>query len=397
MKFFLLFFLVLTTLYGAKVVKLDKKYQKSKNCKACHIRIVKEWENSWHAKSHYENDEYFRKTMDYVAKKYRKSLNSIKVKCATCHNPRISVTNTDFDYEIKVLMGLDENSVVNKATKSDLINEGINCVVCHNIDKIHSSRDDSYRGINRVSWIKSGIMVGPFKDTSSPYHKIEYRDFIGKKSNKLCFVCHANDRSVKNLIFSNMQNEYKKNKKSCVDCHMGKKEIGVASNLKFLAKEAKKRKIRKHSFVGAHTSSMWRDALSLNIWQKDDEVIIMIKNPQPHNIPSGFGSRELIIDVTYKKENKIISKKSTSLTQHYKRRGTKPTIPHLAESSSKDMSIPAFGKKVLKVKKNIDATDVKIDIFYRLVNKEIHSLLKLQDVMWSKKNLITSKSLKLKN
>ncbi|MCK9472298.1 multiheme c-type cytochrome [Sulfurimonas sp.] len=395
MKLFLVLLLVASALYGAKVVEVSKEYQKSQNCKACHLQIVKDWEESWHAKSHYDKDEYFSKSIEYVARKTRKSPNSVKVQCATCHNPRIAVTDTGLDYEIQVLMGLDEDSKVNKAIESSAINEGINCVVCHNIDKIHHDRDDSFRGMNRVSWTKSGLMVGPFDDTTSPYHKTEYRDFMDKKADELCFVCHANDRSVNDLVFTNMQNEYKQQDKACVDCHMGRKILGVASILRAEDGHAKKREVRQHSFEGAHAEDMWKNALNLDVWQEKDEIYIALKNPQPHNIPSGFGSRELIIDIAYMKLEKIIDTKSISLTRHYTRRKGKPTIPHLAEEMSEDMSIPADETKVIKVKNIAEATGIEVKVYYRLVNDEVRSILELKEAIWAKKNLINSKSIVL--
>jgi len=382
--------------FGAKVVEVEERFQKSQSCKACHLHIVSDWEKSWHAKSHYESDEYFRATIDYVSRKTRKSLNGVKVQCATCHNPRISVTSTSMDYEIDSVMNLDKGSKVNKALKSNAINEGINCVVCHNIDKIHVDADETKRGIHRVEWTKSGIMSGPYDDAKSPYHKVEHRDFMDKKSDQLCFVCHANDSAVGGMKFTDMESEYKPGKKQCVDCHMGEKKLGIASTLKIDNGKAKKRMIRDHTFEGGHVSAKWKDALSLKMWQKGKDVVISIINPQPHNIPSGFGSRELILDLSYKSGLKEIKSKSISLTRHYTSKRKKPTIPHLAVKASKDTSIPANGKKTIKIPNVDGATSVEVKMYYRLVNDEVRSILKLKDAIWSKKSFITSKNLKLK-
>ena len=391
MKIFSLLLLLSISLFGAKSVAIGERFEDSNKCKACHLRIVNEWKDSWHAKSHYKNDEYFQKTIDYVKRKTRKSLNSVKVQCATCHNPRISVTSTDIDYEIDAVMGLDEDSEVNKALESETIGEGINCVVCHNIDKIHTKADDSVRGINRVEWTKSGVMSGPYDDASSPYHKVEHRDFMDKKTDQLCFVCHANDKAVGGFIFTDMKSEYKADGKSCVDCHMGKKEKGIASTL-----TRKEREIRRHRFEGAHTASMWKNALNLNLMQKKKNLIIEIQNPQAHNIPSGFGARELLVELVFKSNNKVIKTKNLSLTRHYVSKRKKPTIPHLAVSAGKSMSIPAQGKKTLQVMLESGSDSVEVSLYYRLVNDEVHTLLKLEDAIWSHKNFITKKSVKLK-
>jgi nitrate/TMAO reductase-like tetraheme cytochrome c subunit len=394
-----LFLLAFSFLYGAKaakVVNAGEKFAESKNCKACHMHLVKDWTKSWHAKSHFNKDEYFKKSIEFYSKKTRKSLNGVKVQCATCHNPRISVTSTGMDYEIEAVLGLDKGSKVNKALKDDHLQEGINCVVCHNIDKIHSDRDQSFRGINRITWTPSGVMSGPFDDAKSPYHKVEYRDFMGDNSNKLCFVCHANDKSARKLVFTNMEKEFKSGGKKCVDCHMGPKREGVASTLRIENGKAKKRMIRSHGFKGAHYADMIKDSLELSTWQKGDDIVIMLKNPQPHNIPSGMGARELLIELEYKNGSRIIKKEVVSLTTHYKDRKKRPTIPHLAKTMSKDMSIPAKGKKVIKVKREKAARSVKIAVYYRLVNDEVRELLDLKDEIWSKKMPIASQRLRLK-
>jgi len=396
MKLFLSILFISTTIFAAKVVEVDKRYQDSKSCKACHLRIVKEWENSWHARSHYQNDEYFKASLDYVSRKTRKSKNSVKVKCATCHNPRISVTSTDEDYEIAAVMGLEKGGKVDKAVNSDSINEGINCVVCHNIDKIHDEYDTSKRGINRVEWTPSGTMTGPYKNAKSPYHKTIHHEFMDKNPNKLCFVCHANDKSVKGIVFTNMELEYKDSSKKCVDCHMGPRKQDVAATYKMYDGKTKIRNVRNHGFMGAHVESMWIDALKLKLSQKNDSIYINISNPQPHNIPTGFGSREIIINITYKNANKVLKSDDISLTRRYSRKRDKATIPHLAIKTTKDVSIAAHGKKVLKVKKLKDATSVDVSLYYVLVNKEVRDILKLKGKNWSKKYFITKKSLMIK-
>ncbi len=396
MRFFLVILLGFTALFGATVVKVDERFQDSQSCKSCHLRIVSEWEESWHSKSHYMNDEYFRASIDYVSRKTRKSLNSIKVQCATCHNPRISVTSTGVDYEIAAVMGLDKGSKVDKAVHNDAISEGINCVVCHNVDKIHDEYDATKRGINRVEWTKSGTMTGPFDDAKSPYHKTVKHAFMDEEPNRLCFVCHANDRSVHGLVFTDMESEYLDKDKACVDCHMGERRTDYASTYKMYNGEAKKREVRNHGFAGAHTTPMWKDALILSLEKKRKDIIITIENPQPHNIPSGFGSREIVVDIVYSKGDTVIEKQSISLTRTYYRKKNKTTIPHLAIEQSKDLSIPAHGKKVLKVARVSGATTVDVELSYRLVNDEVRDLLKLKGKNWSEKKFIAKKSISLR-
>jgi hypothetical protein len=177
---------------------------------------------------------------------------------------------------------------------------------------------------------------------------------------------------------------------------MGEKKIGVAATLKIDNGKAKQREIRGHAFSGAHSPAMWKDALELDLEQEGNDLLIAISNPQPHNIPSGFGSRELIVEISYKKDAKAITTKNISLTRHYTSKRDKATIPHLATESSNDVSIPAKGKRVIKVPNEQGAASVEVTLYYRLVNDEVRSMLELKDEIWSRKSFITSKEVKLK-
>lgn len=384
------------TLYSAEAVKVGDKFKDSGKCKACHSHIVKQWENSWHAKSHYGNDEYFQKTIDYVARKdNRKSLNTIKIECATCHNPRIAVSTTNAEYEAIASLNLDQDSAATKALQSDTISEGINCVVCHNIDQIHDDLPDSKRGINRVTWMKSGTMTGPYADAKSPYHKVEQRSFMDNNPNQLCFVCHANDTSSEGHRFTNMQSEFIGNGKQCVDCHMGTRKSGIASTLPGAGGQATKRLIREHGFVGAHTEQMWQGVLKVDARKSGANLSVTLSNPQPHALPSGFGSREIVIDAQYYSGNKALKSESLSLTSHYLNKRGKPTIPHLADKTVQNISIPALGSKTFTIPMVVGADQVTVVVSYRLVNDEIREMLDLKEAIWSKKILIKKLNLKL--
>ena len=400
MKLFAATFLTLTVMglplfAGEAAPELNDKYHDSSKCKACHAPIVKEWANSYHARSHYDSDEYLRKSMDFYARKTRNPINAVKVQCAACHNPRVAVTSTDINYNIDVLMGLDKNSKVNAAVEDNMLVEGVNCLVCHNVDAINDHLPADKRGIHRIKWNPVGVMSGPIEDAKSPYHKTQYRDFFGKDPKELCFVCHANDRSIENMVFTNTKKEYKDTEKQCADCHMSPKKEGIASNLPIDNGKPKVRMVREHGFVGAHTTWLWEDALTLDAKKSGDSFIVKIDNANPHNIPTGFGARELILDVTYRSGSNVIGTKSVSMTQYYKDKRGKPTIPHLAVEMTDDVSVPAKGSKTLKVPMIEGAGQVTFELYYRLVNDEVRNLLELEEPQWSEKKFISRTTVRL--
>ncbi len=390
--------LLLTSLgYGAApeaAPKLNEKYHDSSNCKSCHMPIIKQWQESYHAKSHYGSNEYLRASMDFVQRKTRMPINAVKVQCAVCHNPRIAVTQTGIDYEIAAVMELDKGSDVNKAVANDALAEGINCLVCHNVDKVHDDLPPSKRGIHRISWNPVGIMSGPFEDANSPYHKTQYRDFFGKDPKTLCFVCHANDRSQSGLVFANTQEEYKETTKQCADCHMSPKRPGVASTLPIENGRAKKRMVREHSFAGAHTTSMWEGALRLIGKKEGNKLMLTLANDNPHNIPTGFGARELLIDIVYQSGSVVVENKQISLTQHYTDKRGKDTIPHLAVKATKDLSIAANSESSFALDIPQEAGNAVVTVSYRLVNDQIRNLLELKEKQWGEKKFITKANIR---
>jgi len=367
--------------------ELDKRYSNSTNCKSCHLHIVKEWSSSYHAKSHYKSNEYLRASMDYMKRKTRKPLNAVKVQCAVCHNPRISVTETGMDYRIDAVMGLDKGSDVNKAVESSVLAEGINCLVCHNVDAIDENLPASKRGIHRLKWNKNGVMSGPFADAKSPYHDTQQRDFF-KDPKKLCMVCHANDRSESGLVFANTEVEYKETQKQCADCHMSPKRKGVASTLAIDNGKPKQRMIREHDFVGAHFTPMWEGALRIRGKAEGTRLQLIISNDNPHNIPTGFGARELLVEVVYMSGSSVVKQEEISLTQHYTDKRGKATIPHLAVKATEARTIAANGEKILELVVPEGAGNAVVTLSYRLVNDEVRGILKLKETQWQEKKFI---------
>ncbi len=390
MRIGLVMALLVSALFGAVAPKLSEKYEDSRKCKPCHADRVAEWENSWHANSHYGSDEYLRKSIDYVSRKSHRSVNSVKVQCAVCHNPRIAITETSTDYEIIAAMNMDEKSNVTKALNNSTLSEGINCLVCHNINKINDHLDEKERGVHRVEWNKVGTMSGPLNDAVSPYHNTQERDFFSNNPNKLCFVCHANDRSTGGLLITDMKSEFGKSKEKCVECHMSPKKEGVASNYPIDNGKPKQRMIREHNFAGGHVESMWAGALRVSLKRQGETLLVTLTNDQPHNLPSGFGARELIVEVDYTKGTDALKSQVMSLTQHYTDKRGRATIPHLAKNVSEDMSVPAHGSKTVKFNITPGTEKVWVNVYYRLVNDEVRELLKLEEPIWSKKMLINS-------
>ena len=238
-------------------------------------------------------------------------------------------------------------------------------------------------------------MIGPFADAKSPYHQVQQRDFMDTNPNQLCFVCHANDTSEEGHRFIDMQSEFKNSGKACVDCHMSPRKDGIAATLRYVNGQPHKRLIREHGFIGGHVESMWQDALKVDARKSGGMLEVVLSNPQPHALPSGFGSREILIEAQYTSGGKVIKNEVMSLSAHYLNKRGKPTVPHLAAKTVQTISIPAQGTKAFSLPLAAGADGVSVVVSYRLVNDEVRELLDLKDPIWSKKMVIKKLNLKL--
>jgi hypothetical protein len=175
---------------------------------------------------------------------------------------------------------------------------------------------------------------------------------------------------------------------------MSPKREGVASTLPIENGRAKKRMVREHGFIGAHTASMWEEALTITGTQKGSKLLLTITNDNPHNIPTGFGAREIIVDITYMSGSATVEQKQLSLTQHYTDKRGNVTIPHLAVKATEDFSIPANSNRSFAVGIPKGAGNALVTVSYRLVNNEVRELLELKEKEWSDKKFITKANIR---
>ena len=372
--------------------EIPKRCSSSVNCKSCHSHIVKDWQRSWHAKSHASSNEYYRKTLEYVAQKRYKNVDIIQLECTACHSPRIGITKIDQSESLAHAFGMEDvNTELGQAIEAETLKEGINCIVCHKIEAIHSEKDTTLRGNNMLTWLKAGVIGGPYKDSASSFHKSTQQRFFNNPD-KLCLVCHDNMKNSLGLTIADTGSEYRSiaKKKLCVDCHMSEKQDGYAALVPDTNGVKKKRKIRRHLFAGGHSKKSLRNALTVSTKEEGQKLFVTLHNPNPHAIPTGFGGREIIVEVKYKNGYS----KMQSLTAHYKSRRGRPTIPHLAKKQDTSEHIKAMDKKVLEFITDKDTKPVEVMVWFKLVNDEIADILQLKEKQWQEKKLIVRQNIK---
>jgi nitrate/TMAO reductase-like tetraheme cytochrome c subunit len=395
-----LILLFLTTLFAQNSL-IEQKYSQSKNCAGCHPEQAKDWKTTWHAKSHTTQNSLYKKTLEYMSKKLYKDSQKLSIECAKCHNPRISVKKVNKAFILSKAFGAKNKEVekIDHALNRNYLKEGINCIVCHNIDKIEHTTDLSKRGFDAVKWGKNHIMVGSFDSNRTSFHKSVKREHFNKDVNRLCFVCHFGGENLHKLPVYTTGKEFQKYQDSekCVDCHMSVRKEGIiAANILKKGEKAKTRELRSHLFAGVRNSDIAEDAFDLNVSDNGSYILVSLHNKTPHKVPTGYGGRTLRVEVNYFNGDKKIESIYRDLDVLYLDENKKVTIPYLAKSIEKDLRLKPYESRKIPFIIPKSTTDVEVTVWYQLVNDNLKKLLNIEDKTFTKMYKITSQNIKIR-
>ncbi len=398
-------FIIISVILMTSIFALDKRWESNKDCEACHAKISSNWEKSRHAKSHFDNNDLFKKTLLYMVQEDSNLiLNELKINCAKCHNPKIKQKSVSKSDKFLLLMDLDDTKEkYDKILNSKNMKNGINCTVCHNINKIDLDKIKGSEGLNSITFGPPGTMYGPFDDAVSPYHKTAQREYFIDDNPKLCFACHYSGENHNNVEVYSTGKEYeefvKDSKKSidgCKSCHMSKRKIGVASNFSKVGERAKTRMVREHRFASVDNSDILQKYIEIKAHIKKNKFIINIKNNTPHSIPTGYGLREVVLSVTYfNSANKIIGKGKTILGTKWSGNKGKYTIPHLSTYKGKDTRLKgrSIKKYKFKIPKTVKAIEYKA--YYKLIGDDMAKEIGITDPFFLKDYIFAKKRITL--
>ena len=362
-----------------------KKWQSNKNCEACHGKISRAWETSRHANSHYSKNDLFMKSLKYIVRKNpMRILDEVKIECAQCHNPRLTKRNIAEEEKVELVLGYkDAKKKMHRALDNITMKNGINCMVCHNIDKIHFKKEEGSRGVDSVVFGRQGMMFGPFADAVSPYHETQQREhFIGDDP-RLCFVCHYSRKNKKGLeVYATGKeyDRYKKSEEGCKTCHMSKRFKGFASEYTLPGELPKERMVRTHRFASVDNSNILNDYVEVKGEVQQDTFVMTVHNKAPHKIPTGYGLREIILKVKFlDKNDKPIDRQRYVLGATWMDEKGKPTIPHLAVTMAKDTRMEGKSTKAYRFKIPQGAVYAVYSFSYRLISESMAKDLNVTD------------------
>ena len=326
-------------------------------------------------------------------------LDEVKVDCAKCHNPRITKKSVENKDKYLLLMGIEENKEeMQRVLNTENMKNGINCVVCHNIDEIHLDKSKGSQGMNNVKFGSQGTMFGPFDDADSPYHKTAQRAHFMDDDPTLCFACHYSTKNKHGVEVYATGKEYdaQDSKEGCKECHMSKKYQGVASNYAKDGRTPKARMVRQHRFASVDNSNIMIDYIDVKSRTEGGKFILNIKNKTPHNIPTGYGLREIILTVVYfDKSDKQIGEARKVLASKWVDANGDETIPHLAKSKAEDTRLAANSSEDYAFSIPKDALYAKYIFSYRLISENMAKTIGITDPFFLKEYIFSERRIHL--
>ncbi|MCF6173697.1 MAG: cytochrome c3 family protein [Campylobacteraceae bacterium] len=384
-----IFFLIFSIFLYFAQARVPEKFSNSKYCIGCHTQKGIDWKTTWHSKSNSTKNILYKKVMTYVSDMTYKSLGSMEVECGQCHSPKMGVKKIDFSYDLSKTFGIETNETkkVEKAMHNETSDDGISCIICHNIDKIKHTKQINTRGFEAVEFGAPEVMYGPFSQSNrTTYHKMQKKDYFNQDANRLCLVCHYGYKNKKMYDYATgIEYESTTTDKKCVDCHMGELKKSIVAP-KIVGKiKAIQRETRRHLFKGARNSDILKSSLDISVEKNSSAIKIKIKNITPHNVPTGFTGREINISVIYKKDEKTIGEQSQKINTLYVDEDNQETLSYVASKMVYDKRLKPNEVRNYIFNNIKGANKAVIEITYRLIKSSLIPLLGIKDGVFTKK------------
>ncbi len=278
-------------------------------CAECHGEIYKQWKGSMHAKSTALEDPihatFYKKVMGDPKKEGLRNKKGKYPVCLQCHAPNAA------------------RDMKTKLDSSPAYSEGVNCVACHMLtnfkgvvapkgklrlglqaydatDKIQAphgfnqgaqklaAADDMFGGASAAEGSKPNPHLGApvtVDGKEIPALPMESNP-LQQKTSDACMGCHDQRNNAHGVPLCQTGSEYSMSKSevNCLACHMPISN-GMAD----------------HSMGGGHDNAILKRSIvfNLNTEKTGDKITakLLLKNQQPHSLPTGAPFRNIYIKV----------------------------------------------------------------------------------------------------
>ena len=324
----------------------------AKSCATCHREIYNEWKQSMHANSSYFKDPIHKAVVD-AYQKFRKSKGRpVDYHCASCHTPMA-------DNRKELMQGVAKLDASNPSHQ-----EGVSCRSCHSVVDVNK-----HPTFDRPVYSPEAIIYGAKHNTDNGVHVV--RKWPVGSSNKVCLSCHGHKHNSKGVGICVMtgSKDAEFTQGSCVSCHMPK--------VSKVSKRSKRSSHSSHLFAGSRNRHLMAKAVTVDLYQTSNQIIVELKNNVSHAFPSSQPMRQAAVLVKALDRNgKVIwtnfpspKDKTLLMVALASKEGKFPVPPWMAWARKFDTRLAANETRTLNFDKSLfsNANRVVVELKYRLL------------------------------
>ena len=246
-------------------------------CSACHAAVVREWNDSMHARAHHDRDPIH---AGMRRMRMAKQGQAIAGQCAQCHTPR---SPADVD--------------------APAAKQGVSCATCHAAAHVDLAAG---KGAKALTWTEGTLLLGPhdLAAGASPVHGTGNAPAHLTDGTTLCMACHDATTTPTGADACTTGPEFRaaaategEAARSCVACHMPRVE-GPSGAVSTRADHAS------HRFHGPHDAwhhddpSFLAQAVDLRLTRAPSgTATVTLANRSQHGFPTGFPGRMAVLVV----------------------------------------------------------------------------------------------------
>lgn len=352
MKFFIFYFLVFTSLFGA--------YQDSKSCSECHDTIYQEHKSSMHHLSSIHKDSLHRAVKEKTTPE--------KYDCAFCHSPVASN-----------LLAL-KNGEEKPNYKSIEENDGVSCFYCHQITKVMEAKHQNINFYNYSGGKPTFFANIKDPDMSDKHHSQSNENY---QNSRVCMGCHSHKYNSFGVEICNTKSEPTEPQSDCIGCHMAK-----ANGSPVKVDKKGRSNYATHDFLGIRSNEMVKKAVDLQISKTKKGFDLIIKNKMGHPLilqPMRLKYAQTIVErdgkIIWKNfKNSPLEDKVATFTVTYKNDAGVEVLPPQAKGFLFKNNLGANQSKIIHYEVPLQKGDKITTQWYSLiVRPELAKELQLED------------------
>lgn len=139
------------------------------------------------------------------------------------------------------------------------------------------------------------------------------------------------------------------------------------------------REVKSHFFKGARNSDILKEALDFDLVKiGENEAKLSVQNLISHNVPTGFGGRSMVFEISFFNNAKLLDKQNIDFRAIFKNVTMLETFSYGATSMSSDTRLKPFERRDFKITTPNGTNKITINVVYYVIAPQLQELLQIK-------------------